>query len=179
MANTPTTRIWIGRLIFVMIALTLIFSQLLPLNTRPTVWAAPDWMLMVTLAWIARRPEYAPMLFVAVLFLLMDLLFQRPPGLWAALVVILSEMIRSRAKGVRNMPFALEWGSVAAGIVAITLINRVALMVVMIDLAPLGLTLIQMMMTIIFYPVVVVLAHFLFGVSRPALGQVDSRGQRL
>ena len=179
MADAPTTRIWFGRLIFIVLALALIFTQLLPLNTRPTVWAAPNWLLMMTLAWVARRPDYAPIFVIAVVFFLTDLLFQRPPGLWAALVVILSEMIRKRAKGIRNMPFALEWGSVAAGIVAITLINRAALMVVMIDQAPLGLTLIQMVMTIIFYPLVVAIAHFLFGVSRPALGQVDSRGHRL
>lgn len=179
MANAPTTRIWFGRVVFALLALMLIFAQLLPLNTEPTVWAAPNWLLMVTLAWVTRRPDYAPVLAIAMVFLLTDLLFQRPPGLWAALVVILSEMIRKRTNGIRNMPFPLEWGSVAVGIVAITLINRAALMVVMIDQAPLGLTLIQMMMTIIFYPLVVLIAHVLFRVSRPALGQVDSRGHRL
>lgn len=179
MADTPTTRIWLGRLVFTVVVFALIFAQLLPLNTRPTVWAAPDWALLVTLTWVARRPEYAPILFIALLFLLSDLLFQRPPGLWAAMVVMMSEMIRKRSKGIRNMPFPLEWGTVAAGIVGITLLYRAALTVVMTAQTPLGLTLIQMMMTIIFYPLVVVLAHYLFGVSRPALGQVDSRGHRL
>lgn len=179
MAETPTTRVWFGRIIFAAVALAIIFAHLLPLNTRPTVWAAPDWLLIVTLVWVARRPHYAPLILVALLFFLTDLLMQRPPGLWSALVVVLSEMIRTRAKGIRNMPFALEWGSVAAGIVAITLINRVALTVVMTAQAPLGLTLIQLVMTIMFYPLVVAVAHFIFGVSRPALGQVDSRGHRL
>lgn len=179
MADTPTTRIWLGRFVFVVVVMVLMFAQLLPLNTSPTVWAAPDWALAVTFVWVARRPEYAPLFFIAVLFLLSDLLFQRPPGLWAALVVIVSEMIRKRSKGIRNMPFPLEWGTVAVAIVGITLLNRAALTVVMTAQAPLGLTLIQMVMTIIFYPLVVVLAHYIFGVSRPALGQVDSRGHRL
>lgn len=179
MADAPTTRVWLGRLVFVCLALGLIFAQLLPLNTRPTVWAAPNWLLLATLAWVARRPDYVPFTVVAAVFLLTDLLFQRPPGLWAALVVILSEMLRRRASGIRNMPLALEWGTVALGIVAITLINRAALTVVMMQQAPLGLTLIQMVMTIIFYPLVVAIAHYIFGVSRPALGQVDSRGHRL
>jgi len=179
MADAPTTRIWFGRLVYVLVMLVLVFAQLLPLNTTPTVWAAPNWALAVTFAWVARRPEYAPLIVIAALFLLSDLLFQRPPGLWAALVVIMSEMIRTRAQGIRNMPFALEWGTVAAGIVGITLMYRAALTVVMTAQAPLGLTLIQMVMTIIFYPLVVAVAHFIFGVSRPALGQVDSRGHRL
>lgn len=179
MAETPTTRIWLGRSIFLAIATVLVFAQLLPLDTRPHIWAAPDWLLAATLVWVSRRPEYSPILVIALVFFLADLLFQRPPGLWSGLVVILTEIIRTRAKGIRNMPFALEWGSVALGILAITLVNRAVLMVVMSDQAPLGLTLIQMGMTIIFFPLVVVVAHFLFGVSRPALGQVDNRGHRL
>lgn len=179
MADVPTTRVWLGRLIFILIALGLIFIQLLPLNTQPTIWAAPNWGLAVTLVWVARRPEYAPTIVIAATFFTADLLFQRPPGLWSALVVILSEIMRNRTKGIRNMPFALEWGTVSVGIVAITLLYRAVLTVVMTDQAPLGLTLIQMVMTIIFYPVVVAVAHFVFGVSRPSLGQVDSRGHRL
>lgn len=179
MAEAVLSRIWLGRLVFIVIALVLLFSQLLPLDTRPPVWAAPNWGLAVTLAWVARRPDYAPAIVIAVIFFLADLLFQRPPGLWAGLVVILSEILRKRAKGIRNMPFALEWGTVAVGIVALTLLNRAVLMVVMTTQAPLGLTLIQMVMTIIFYPLVVVIAHVVFGVSRPTPGQTDNRGQRI
>jgi hypothetical protein len=36
-----------------------------------------------------------------------------------------------------------------------------------------------MVMTIIFIPLVVLIAQFIFGIGRPTLGQVDSRGQRL
>ena len=45
MAETPTTRIWLGRSIFLAIATVLVFAQLLPLDTRPHIWAAPDWLL--------------------------------------------------------------------------------------------------------------------------------------
>jgi hypothetical protein len=36
-----------------------------------------------------------------------------------------------------------------------------------------------MVMTIIFIPLVALIAQFIFGVGRSTLGQVDSRGQRL
>ncbi len=179
MAEPAPSRVWFGRLVFVAIALGLLFIQILPLNTRPMIWAGPNWGLAFTLVYVARRPDFAPTIVIAALFFLSDLLFMRPPGLWSGLIVILSEIMRKRAKGLRNMPFALEWGTVAVGIVAITLLNRAVLMVVMTTQAPLGLTLIQMVMTIIFYPVVVVVAHYVFGVSRPSPGQIDSRGQRL
>ncbi len=179
MAETPTTTLWLGRAVFLGIALVLIFSQLVPLNLEPGGWAPPDLLLAVTLAWAARRPDFAPFIVIAALFLLTDLLFQRPPGLWAALVLILTEVLRARAKRIRDIPLLLEWGSVAVGILAITVVNRIVLAIVMMPQAPLGLTLIQMLMTIAVYPVVVIVAHVLFGVSRPAPGAVDSLGHRL
>lgn len=179
MNEAPTTQIWIGRLIFVAIAMGLIFGQLLPLDTRPSVWAGPDWLLAVTLVWVARRPDCAPVFIIAAIFLLTDLLFQRPPGLWSALVVILTEILRARTASIRDLPLLLEWGTVAMGIVAITLIYRAVVMVVMLPQQPLALTLIEMVMTIVFFPVVVMIAQFVFGIARPALGQTDSRGHRL
>ncbi len=179
MAETPTTTLWLGRAMFLCLCLLLIFLQLVPLNLEPGGWAAPDLLLAVTVAWIARRPDFAPFIVIAVLYLLTDLLFQRPPGLWAALVLILTEVLRARATRIRNVPLMLEWGSVAVGIVAITIINRTVLAIVMMPQAPLGLTLIQMLMTIAVYPVVVIVAHYLFGVARPAPGAVDSLGHRL
>ncbi|WP_458791182.1 rod shape-determining protein MreD [Yoonia sp. MH D7] len=179
MAEPAPSRVWFGRLVFILIVLGVLFVQILPLSSRPIIWAAPNWGLAITLAYVARRPDFAPIIVIAALFFLIDLLSMSPPGLWAGLVVILTEMLRKRAKRLRNMPFAFEWGTVAVGIVAITLLNRAVLLVVMTTQAPLGLTLIQMVTTIIFYPVVVLVAHYVFGVSRPLPGQTDSRGQHL
>jgi len=91
----------------------------------------------------------------------------------------LTETLRKRAANIRNMPIGLEWGSVTVGLIAITLVYRIVLSVVLLPQDPLGLTLIQMGMTIAFYPLVAVLAHLIFGVSRPAPGQVNSLGHRL
>jgi rod shape-determining protein MreD len=179
MAESPAARIWIGRAVFLALATAVIFVQLLPLDTAPPTWAAPDLLLSMSLAWVARRPEFLPFGVVFAVFLLTDLLFQRPPGLWAALVVVLTETLRSRSRGLRNVPLVLEWGTVAFGIVAITLANRLVLAIMLTPQAPLTLTLIQMVMTIMIYPVVVLVAQVLFGLTRPAPGQVDSLGHRL
>ena len=42
----------------------------------------PDLLIAFAFAWSLRRPEYVPSLLLALLFLLADLLLQRPPGLW-------------------------------------------------------------------------------------------------
>ena len=179
MADNPRSWIWIGRAVYLAVALGIVFVQLMPVDTEPARWAGPDLLLAITLAWVARRPEFVPFGVVVVLFLGTDLLFQRPPGLWAALVLILTEAVRSRARGLRNVPLALEWGTVAVGIVAITLANGLVLAAVMTPQAPVMLTVTQTVLTIAVYPVVVIGAHFFFGLTRPAPGQVDSLGHRL
>lgn len=179
MAESPATRIWLGRAVFLGLALFIMFCQLIPLNAEPSVWAPPELLVGITLAWVARRPDHAPVTLIALVFLLADLLFQRPPGLWTALVVLLTEAMRARSAEFRNMPLMLEWGTVAMGLAAITLANRVVLAVVMTAQAPLAMTVVQMLMTILIYPVIVLLAHAVFGVSRPAPGAVDSLGHRI
>ena len=170
---------WINRGVFIVLAFVFIVIDLVPRDMRPPVWAAPDLLLAATLAWVARKPSYLPVLVIAAFFLMTDFLFMRPPGLWAALVVILTEAIRRRNRDFRDMPFLVEWGTIAIGIIAITVANRLVLAVVMLPQAPLGLTFTQMIATIAVYPVVLVVAHFVFGVTRTAPGEVGSKGHLL
>ena len=179
MAERTDSKTWINRGLFAVLAFGLIVIDLVPLDMRPAPWAAPDLLLAATLVWVARKPSYVPVLVIALLFLMTDFLFMRPPGLWAALVVAFSEVIRRQNRDFRNMPMLVEWGTIAFGIVAITIANRLVLAIVMAPQAPLALTLIEMIATIMVYPFVVLVAHFAFGVSRIAPGEVGSKGQIL
>ena len=177
MADRTDGRTWGMRAAFLLLAFVLIVIALVPLDMRPSSFAGPDLLQAATLAWVARRPKVAPILMIACIFLMADLLFMRPPGLFAALVVLLTETIRRRNAEFRNMPFAVEWATIAGGIVLITLINRIILFVVAVPRAPLGLTLIELVMTILAYPLVVVVAYFLFGLRRAAPGETGRKGQ--
>ena len=179
MAEGADRKTWINRGVFALLAFVFIVIDLVPRDMRPPVWAAPDLLLAVTLAWVARKPSYLPVLTIAIFFLMTDFLFMRPPGLWAALVVILTEVIRRQNRDFRDMPFLVEWGTIAVGICAITIVNRLVIAVVMLPQAPLGLTLLEMIATIAVYPVVLVVAHFVFGVTRTAPGEVGSKGHLL
>lgn len=179
MADRADSSTWVNRAIFVMVAFVIIVVALVPIDMRPSAVAMPNLLLAVTMVWVARQPSYAPVITIAALFLMADFLFMRPPGLWAALVVILTETIRSQHRDFRNMPLLVEWGSIAVGIVAITLANRIILAISMSPQAPLGLTLLEMIATIAVYPVVVIIAHFLFGVTRTAPGEVGKKGHLL
>lgn len=179
MAERADSKTWARRGVFVFAAFVLIVVDLVPLDMRPSLWVSPDLLLAATLVWVARKPEHIPVFVIAMLFLLTDFLFMRPPGLWAALVVILTEMIRRRHREFRDMPLLIEWGTIAFGVAAITIVNRVILAVVMSPQATLGLTLIEMIVTILIYPVIVLVAHFAFGVTRTSPGEIGSKGQVL
>lgn len=179
MAERTDNKTWVQRGVFLLAAFVLIVIDLVPLDMRPSLWVSPDLLLAATLVWVARKPNYVPVFVIALLFLLTDFLFMRPPGLWAALVVVLTEMIRRRHREFRNMPLLVEWGTVAFGVATITITNRIVLAIVMSPQAPLGLTLIEMIATILVYPAVVLVAHFVFGIARTAPGEIGSRGQVL
>ena len=126
-------------------------------------------------AWTARRPDALPVLLVGGVFLLADLLFQRPPGLFTALVVVLTEWLRARAPRLRKAPFLVEWTVVTGGIVAVAGANRAVLALLMTPQPRWGLTLIQVLLTVAAYPIVVGVAHVALGLRRPAL---DGEGLR-
>jgi rod shape-determining protein MreD len=176
MADRAALHPWAMRLVYLAIAAGLIFANLLPLETVPHGWAGPDILVAVTFAWVLRRPDYVPPALVAGVFLLTDLLFQRPPGLWAALVLLGAEALRSRAPALRDLTFPVEWLNVATTLVAMTLAYRIVLAVLMVDQAPLGLSLMQMVATLVAYPVVVLLSRWLLGVRKRAPGDVHTGG---
>ena len=47
---TPAMQLWLARLSFLGLATMLVFLRLLPLDTLPRLWAAPDILLAATLA---------------------------------------------------------------------------------------------------------------------------------
>ena len=145
----------------------------------PIRWIAPDILLLITLSWVARRPSFVPALAIAGLFLLSDFLFHRPPGLWAGLVLILSEILRNRARSMRTLPFWIEWGTVSIGIAMITMIDRFTLTMVLVPQGSMGLTLLQLTITILTYPLVVFVSYAVFGVNRPNPGALNELGQRI
>ncbi|MFU8776279.1 MAG: rod shape-determining protein MreD [Roseovarius sp.] len=178
MADALIPRAWIMRALYLGLCSALLFLHLLPLAHTPPKWAGPDLVMALTFAWAVRRPDYVPVLLVGVVALGLDLMLQRPPGLWAALMVIGTQTLGNRAPTLRDLSFAAEWASVASTMIAITIANRVVLAILMVDQAPLGLSLTQLLTTLIAYPAIAILSHVLFGVRKRAPGDVNAAGLR-
>ena len=178
MAERRSPNRWSMRAVYLLICLVLIFLHLLPLDTLPRGWAGPDLMLALTFAWVLRRPDFVPVLLIAAVFLLTDLLFQRPPGLWSALVVVGSQALRNREAGLRDLTFGMEWLNVAMTLVAMTLGYRIILALLLVDQVPLGLSLMEMVATLLAYPLVVFVSRIVLRVRKIAPGEVDMQGGR-
>lgn len=172
-------RLWGMRALFVLVTLLVLFFHLLPLDPAPSRWAGPDVLVAMVFAWVVRRPEYVPILLVAGVMLLADLMLQRPPGLWSVLVVCAAEWLKSRERRQRETTFVLEWLTFAGTLIVITILYRTVMMVLILAPGTLMLSLVQVMMTIFVYPAVVGVSYFLFGVRKSAPGDMDRLGRSL
>lgn len=173
------SHLWLMRGWFLLLATLIMFFHLLPLNTAPRAWAGPDLLIAFVFAWGLRRPDFVPILSIAAIMLMADLMFQRPPGLLALLVLMGAENLRLRFAGLREASFAGEWIAVCIVLIAITVANRMVLAILAVQQAPLGLTLMQMLMTIAVYPLVVLLTQSVFGVRMLTPSDVDAKVTRL
>ncbi|MEL6376737.1 MAG: rod shape-determining protein MreD [Pseudomonadota bacterium] len=178
MAEHAPIKMWMMRFLFCFLVAICMFVLLLPLQTIPKGWAGPDLIIALSFVWVLRRPEFVPLPLLALIFLLSDLIFQRPPGLWAALALLAAESLRQRASGLRDQTFWSEWLTVTSFLILLTLSYRLCLAMVFVEQAPLGLSLIHLMMTIIVYPVVAFVSAIFFGVRKPAPGDFDTLGGR-
>jgi len=165
--------------LWLLIASLSILFRLLPLSVPVDAWPRPDLLLPLTLAWVLRRPAHLPAIAIAVMFLIEDMFMMRPPGLWALLVLIGTEFLRRRHSVVREMHILLEWALVSAVIVAMFVANRLGLVIVISPRAPLDLSLVKLVFTLLSYPLVVLVLQSVLRVRKPATGEVDELGRRI
>jgi len=176
--DRSSSQLWIKRSLYFLLAFLILFLHLLPLDTQPDRWPFPDILIALTFAWVLRRPEYVPVLSIAAVMLMADLLLQRPPGLLAALVVLGAAYLRSAATGMRDAGFVTEWTSVAVVITAIFVLQSLILGILSVQQAAMGRTAVQVIVTIAAYPVVVLLSQIAFGVKRPSVADTTKTGAR-
>ena len=179
MINALIGPVWLHRLIFLGVALVITFVRLLPLQTTAGHLPGPDLLLCLIFAWMVRRPEYLSALMIGAVVLAEDMLLMRPPGLWAALVLMGAEFIRARSALTRELNFGVEWLLVAGVIFGVFFANRTILDMAFVDQPSFGFSLLQIIWSVMAYPAVVALSRYGLDLYKPAMGQVDSFGRRM
>lgn len=180
MARGPVTNRALFGLSYAGVSLGLILMHIVPTDIGPDGYPGPDLLVCITFAWVLRRPQYVPTLLIAGVFLLSDVLYMRPPGLWTALVVVAVETLRSREAVLREQPVAVEFGTVAAVIAVLHLADWLLLMLFGVPQARFGPMLLQLISTVVAYPMVVVLSRLVFKVQKMTPVEYDAtrRGVR-
>lgn len=166
MSVLSARHVWSFRALFFALCLVVITMKLLPLNLAAGGIPGPDVLVLLAFSWIVRQPALVPIGLLLVVFLLADFLFMRPPGLWTALVLIAGESLRRRRLTMTELPFLVEWGTVAVAIMGMVLLNRMILWMLLVDLDSLGLTLAHGIVTIAAYPIVVGISKFVLGLRK-------------
>ncbi|MEX0312507.1 MAG: rod shape-determining protein MreD [Tateyamaria sp.] len=178
MSDPVSSRLWTMRLSFVALVFAILFFHLLPLQTATGGLIWPDLLLAFALAWSVRRPEFVPATLLAAMFLMADLLLQRPPGLWALLALIACEQMKAQSRSLRDASLATELVSAVLWIVGIGIAYRVVLAILLVEVPPLAPALIQIVVTAVAYPLVVAVTHMVMGVRKATPGDIDGKGVR-
>jgi rod shape-determining protein MreD len=178
------------------LAFCLIFWRVLPLEGASSlncgeaqagcfIWAwvvrvpGPDLLLCVALEWTMRRPDFLPVGLVAVVFLFEDFILMRPPGLWTALVVIATEIVRSRVILTRELNFWVEWILVSGMMLGLLVIYRTVFAILLLPQAGFGFAMIQIVGSILCYPLVVFFSRVVLDLHKPGMGETDAYGRRM
>lgn len=165
-------------LTFVGLVSLVLFVQILPLKSSAGGLPGPDIMILIAFTWVLYRPDYVPVWLLGGVFFVADLLLLRPPGLWAALVVLGAEFVRSRSVGMRDARFVLDWALIAVVVLTIGLLNQLVLAIFVVERPNLAMSLVQIVATIAVFPLVAILAGRAFGLRKIAPGEVDVLGHR-
>lgn len=152
---------------FLFLGLTLLFLclHLLPHNASSRYLIAPDILTILTFAWMIRRPDAITPLLIALCVLLADFLLQRPPGLWALLTILGMLFLRSRLHEMGRTGFWLEWLLVVLTIAVMILLNHAMFNITLLVAPDITLTLIQYILTILTYPIFVLITTYGFRIS--------------
>lgn len=170
---------WGYRALFVALAVLLLFGRLLPLGRTAGVFPGPDLLLCLSLAWVMRRPDFLPVGLIVVVSLTEDLILMRPPGLWTALLVLATEFLRARNALTRELNFMVEWLLASGLMIAMLLVYRLVFAITLVPQAPFGFAVVQVLWSIVAYPLVVGLSRLAFDLRKPATGEIDEHGRRL
>lgn len=176
MVDPVSLHLWSWRLLYPLICAVIVFAQLIPLQTTPMDIPPPDLLIALTCAWVVRRPDQVPVVSVALVFFLTDILLQRPPGLGVALMIVATEFLRSRSPFMREFPFLLEWGVVTVVIITLALGVRLPMQMLMLSPPPFDLSAREVLVTTLAYPACAAFCHFVLKVRYLHPGDRESSG---
>ena len=153
MMQDPPMRTFRLQLTYLAIIALVVLLQTLPLQALPYPFAPADVPLVVTFAWIMRRPDLMSPFLITLAFLFADAILQKPPGLWTLIVLCASIFLRMRTRGRNEVLFLYEWLIVAMVIGVSFLVHYFALMFTFLPVPDVQQYIVQVLLSILIYPI--------------------------
>lgn len=153
MVKDSALRIFWLRLTYLLIALSLILLQTLPIHTSQYQFIKPDFLLIITYAWIMRRPDVMGPILITIAFLFTDFILQRPPGLWTLITLCGSMFLKMRVLDFKEVVFFYEWLLVAIVVTLNFILYHFALLLTFLPMHNLKLYILHAFLTLITYPI--------------------------
>jgi len=122
--------------------------------------AFPDVMFALFAAWVIRRPMSAPIIGIAFLGVLADAMMMRPLGLWALVLFVGMELLRTSERAFRDIPFLLEWLYVSVLLALMLILQNLLLFVSFDSVYGFSDVFWHWVRTVAVYPVIVALIHW-------------------
>ncbi len=169
--------VWFYRLVFAGLAALILFFALLPFGAGEGGVPGPELTFCLLAAWVLRRPDYVPVWLLVIVLIIDDALLMRPLGLWALIVLLVSEYLRRRVDHTEALPFWSEVGLVSGCIVVAFIANHAVLLLLLAEPPPITGQALHALATIVFYPPTAIFSQ-LIGVRRLAPGELDTLGTR-
>ena len=179
MDDLSPVQFWIRRTGFIAIGALLLVQALIPLDLTANRIPGPDVMYCVTMAYIVRRPQFAPLWAIVGVFFLRDVLSMAPLGIWTLLILASTELVRANLQAFREYFFGLEWLWITAIFGAMLLVQQIILSITLSFTPNFVDLLLQFLFTAALYPVIVAAMKYGFRIDRPAAGKTDARGHKL
>lgn len=167
MVDPFTLEIWLKRLLLACVITFMIFLKLLPLQSGGSTLPGPDLILCFMAAWAIRRPALVSLGMVVIVGLVTDFLFIRAPGVWTIILILSFEALRVQARREGTMSFASEMGIILAVFTSAFIANRLILLAFGVAQPPLGATVLELFVSLLFYPLVALITVFIFRVRHP------------
>ena len=166
MNKETSWQIALNRILYFMIVFIGIFILLIPVSIFHNILMSPEIIFMITLILIIRNPDYVPVWLIGIVFLLNDFLLTLPLGLNTFIALLTTEFLRRNRLFFIEMLFLTEWLCIAIFLLAANVMRELLLIITLSEHAP-GFTVItQVGLSILIYPILVVLVSFIFRIGK-------------
>ena len=164
---TGPFKIWLHRGFYLAFGLLTLAIPLLPLGFTTDKLPMPDLFFSLTICWVVREKDSAPMLVVAALAIIADGILMRPVGFWALMIIVISELVRKNDRLFRDGGILVELAFFIVSFAAALVIQNVVLFLIFADTFPVG----QLVQIVIYsalcYPLFALILHYILRVRGP------------